>query len=332
VTILAGQPLLPLELPSAPPVTTAAPSALRHPKAPAIVLLLLGLLMTFGPIAGGLFAKTASGQQMIQQFAPHMRASTLNRYGDDIRILYNAAMRVDTVFGDQHIPAGRFTGLDEFRQDSTAVIGRASDLLSRIRTTAPSYRRVAAIGGFNRIPFLIVAAGIVAIYGACVLLTGRRNRSRFAVALVVLASAAIGTYPFVSNLSSGAQAGQTMLRSLTSVMTPHEVRLLQGDFIVLVNADGELETSFRGVPQPGPSATAIITLVNDWPKISSDFASLVGVIDDNIANFNALDSLDSATRDVGLPGLSAFPWLLVALGSITAGLAVAALPRRRKET
>ena len=35
------------------------------------------------------------------------------------------------------------------------------------------YQQVAQIGGFDRIPFLMVACGIVAIYGGCVLLVGR---------------------------------------------------------------------------------------------------------------------------------------------------------------
>jgi len=123
-----------------------------------------------------------------------------------------------------------------------------------------------------------------------------------------------------------------MVHSLAPVMTPHQVRQLQDDFIVLVNADGELSTTFRNVPRPGQSATDIDTLVKRWPGISSDLASLVGVINDNINNFNALEDLDGLTRGAGLSGLEAFPWLLVWIGVASAGLAVAALPRRGKES
>jgi hypothetical protein len=328
---IAAPRLAALDLPCAPPVTVAPASPLYRPKLPAIGLLVLGVLLTFGPIVGGLFAKTAAGEQMINQFAPHMQTGTLDRYGNDIGILHRAAEGVDAVYRSQGIPAGRFPGLDEFRLDSTAIVRRAAALLHQIRATQPDYQRVADIGGFDRIPFLISACGIVAIYGGCVLLLGRRSRARFAVVLVVLASAAVGIYPFVSNLAGGAQAGQRMVRSLAPVMTSHEVRRLQDDFIVLVSADGVLETSFRGVAKPGPPATAIATLVKEWPKVSSDLASLVGVIDDNLGNFNALHDLDAFTREVGLAGLGAFPWLLVAFGSITAVCAVAALPRRRRE-
>jgi hypothetical protein len=327
-----GQPLMTLELPCAPPVTAAVAAPLRRPKGPALGLLGLGVLLVLGPIVGGMFAKTAAGEQMIEQFAPHMQSDVLARYGSDIHMLQGGATGVDAIYHRQDIPRGRFPGLDEFRRESTAIVGRASDLLDRVRGAQGDYQQVARIGGFDRIPFLIVACGIVAIFGGCVLLAGRRSRAWPAAVLVVLASAAIGVYPFVSDLYGGAQAGQRMLHSLAPVMTPHEVRQLQDDFIVLVNADGELSTNFRGVPRPGQPATAVATLVKGWPGISSDLASLVGVINDNISNFNALDDLDTLTRAVGLPGLGAFPWLLVGIGAASAGLAVGALPRREKES
>jgi hypothetical protein len=332
MTTTPGQPLIALELPFAPPVTAGAAAPLRRPKGPALGLLGLGVLLVLGPIVGGLFAKTAAGEQMIQQFGPHMQSDVLARYGNDIHVIQGGATGVDAVYRHQDIPHGQFPGLDDFRRESTAIEGRASNLLDRVRGAQGDYQQVARIGGFDRIPFLIVAGGIVAIYGGCVMLGGRRSRAWPAAVLVVLASAAIAVYPFVSDLYGGAQAGQRMLHSLAPVMTPHEVRQLQDDFIVLVNADGELATNFRGVPRPGQSATAIAALVNAWPGISSDLASLVGVINDNISNFNSLDDLDRLSRDVGMPGLGAFPWLLVGAGAASAGLAIGALPRRKKES
>lgn len=329
---IAAPPLLQLELPCAPPVTTTPPAPLRRPKIPAVGLVVLGVLLTFGPIVGGLFSRTAAGQQMIDDFAPHMQASALARYDDEILVLRHAAIGVDTVYRTEHVAAGRFPGLDEFRGESRALVLRAAGLTQRVQATEPQYQQVADIGGFNRIPFLMVACGLVAIYCGCVLLVGRRGQARSVVVLAVLAGVAVAVYPFVSNLSAGAQAGQGMLHSLAPVMTPHEVRQLQSDFIVLVNTDGELDTTFRAVPQPGPSGSEISALVNDWPKLSSDFASLVGTINDNIGNFDALNGLDTDSRDLGLGGLGAFPYLLVGIGVLTAGLAIAALPRRQKET
>jgi hypothetical protein len=327
---VSGQTLVALELPYAPPVTTGTPAPLYRPKAPALGLFALGVLLVFGPIVGGMFAKTAAGNQMIGNFAPFMQSASLARDANDVHVLRAGAAGIDAVYQHQDIPSGAFPGLDEFRRDSGAIVGRAAGLLDRVQGAQGDYQQVAQIGGFDRLPFLMVAAGLVAIYGGGVLLAGRRSRARPAVALVVVASTALCVYPFASGLFGGAQAGQRMVHSLSPVMTVHEVRQLQEDFIVLVNVDGELSTTFRGLPRAGRPATAIATLVTRWPKVSSDLASLVGVINDNIGNFNALEDLDALLRDIGLPGLGAFPWVLVAIGAVTAGLAVAALPRRRK--
>ncbi|MGA3146362.1 MAG: hypothetical protein ABSF33_02670 [Acidimicrobiales bacterium] len=329
--IAPGEPLGTVDLPCAPPVIAATATPLHRPKAPALALLALGVLLVVGPIVGGLFVKTAAGQQMIDEFAPYMQHGSLVRDGNDIATLRAGAAGIHGIYRAQGIPPGRYPGLDEFRTQSTAILDRAAGLLDRIRTTQPDYQRIAGTGGFERIPFLIVACGVVAIYGACVLLAGRRSRARPTILLVVLASAALVAYPFVSGLFGGAQAGQRMLHTLGPVMTPHEVRQLQDDFVVLVNADGQLDTTFRGVPQPGRSATAISAMIEGWPRISSDLASLVGVINDNIGNFDALDDLDTLTRQAGLQGLGAFPWLLVGIGALSAGLALAATPRRGRE-
>jgi hypothetical protein len=56
------------------------------------------------------------------------------------------------------------------------------------------------------------------------------------------------------------------------------------------------------------------------------------VIEDNIANFDALANLDALTKSAGVSGFVAFPWLLVGAGTGTAVLSLAAWPRRRKET
>ena len=330
--IAPNQPLPAVALPLAPPVIAATPTPLRRPKAPAVALLVLGVLLVVGPIGGGLFVKTAAGQQMIDQFAPYMQNDSLARYRADIATLRAGAAGVQNVYKTQGIPQGQYPGIDEFRTQSTAILDRAAGLLGRVGATQPDYRRIAGIGGFERIPFLIVACGVVTIYGACVLLAGRRSRARPSIFLVVIASAALMVYPFVSGLFGGAQAGQEMLHSLGPVMTPHEVRQLQDDFVVLVNADGQLDTTFRGVPRPGSSATAITAMTDSWPQISSDLASLVGVVNDNIGNFDALDDLGTLMRRAGLQGLGTFPWLFIGIGALSAGLALAATPRRGRET
>ena len=295
-----------------------------------MVLLFFGVVLTVSPIVGGLFSKVAAGKQMIDQFAPYMTPDTLARYDGDIATMANGAAGVNTVYAAQQIAGGRFPGLDEYRLQATSIDARADSLLQRVTAARPDYQRVSDIGGFDRVPFLIVASGAVAIYGGCVLRFGARRRARSTVLLVTAVSALLVLYPFISNFERGAAAGHRMIAALSPVMTAGQVRQLQDDFIVLVTAVGELDTTFSAVPHAGPAEAQIHTLVAQWPSVSSDLASLVGTIDDNISNFNALKSLDSLTSGVGVSGLEAFPWLLVGIGATSAALSAAALPRRRK--
>ena len=323
-------PLVAVELPLAPPIRRTVAAPVRRPRLPAAVLLALGVLLVAGPIGGGLFAKTAAGKQMIDQFAPYMAPSALARYRADVATLQRGTSGIDSVYREQRVAADRFPLLDNYRGQSKAILGRASGLLDLVSATEPDYRRVDQIGGFDRLPFLIVVAGIVAICGGCVLLVSSVGRARSAAVLVVLTSVAVAIYPFVGGLYGGASAGNRMLSSLGPVMKPAEVRHLQSDFVVLVEAVGELETSFRSISASRTAATDMATLVERWPMVSSDLASLVGVIEDNLGNFNALESLDALTRGVGVPGLVAFPWILVGAGTVSAGLAIAAFPRNRR--
>jgi hypothetical protein len=334
----AGEPSAPgpylaaSDLPLAPPVLRGAAVPLRQRKAPAVALLGLGVLLVLGPIVGGLFAKVAAANQLIDEFAPHLEADALARYDADLETLRRGAAGVDAVAIQQGVTDGRFPGIDEYRRQSADIDQRATDLLDRIAGAEPDYRRVAGVGGFDRVPFLLELGGIAAVYGACVLLGGTRGRARGAAAVVVLASAALVAYPLLSDLPSGTRAGERMLNTLEPVMTPAKVRQLQLDFVVLVTAVGELDTGFRSVAQTGPAAADVATLVERWPRVSSDLATLVGVLNDNLDNYQDLNALDGATRSVGISGLAALPWALMGVGLLSAACSIAALPRRQKET
>ncbi|MCW2543746.1 MAG: hypothetical protein JWM40_1298, partial [Frankiales bacterium] len=320
-----------LDIPAAPPISRPAALPVRRPRAPAVALLVLGAALVIGPVVGGLFSKAASGRQLLDAFRPHLQADALDRYEQDLRTLRAGSAAVDAVYGQEHVQPGRFPGVDAYRQQSADINDRASTLLDQVEAAEPSFREVDSIGGFERVPFLVVAAGITALYGGGVLLVGSNRGARAAAPLVALAAAALVAYPFLSNLPGGSRAGHRMVVSLAPVMTEGQVAQLQQDFVVLVTAEGQLDTAFRSVPKQRAAATALARLGNDWPTISSDLATLVGTINDNIPNYGALRDLDRITSPVGVSGLAALPWALVVVGATGAGLATAARPRRRKE-
>jgi hypothetical protein len=326
-----GQALAPLDLPVAPPVLRGVAAPVRRRKGPAVLLIVVGVVLVLGPIVGGLFAKVAAGDQLVDEFAPHMEADALARYDGDLEVLRRGAAGIDAVYADQGVAEGRFVGIDEYRRRFAEIDGRATDLLDRISGAEPDYRRVADIGGFDRVPFLMVAAGIVAVWGGCVLLAGTRGRARAAAGAVVLAAAALMAFPLLSDLPAGARAGERMLNTLEPVMTAGQVRLLQDDFVATVHAVGELDTGFRSVPQSGAAAADIATLLDQWPAVSSDLAELVGTLNDNLDDYDDLADLDGLTNGIGVSGLAALPWVLVGIGLLCAACAIAAAPRRRKE-
>lgn len=321
-----------VDLPPAPPVARAIAPPLLRRRPPAVALVVLGIVLVLGPIVGGLFSKVAAGEQLLDEFAPHLEVDALARYDDDLALLRAGAAGLDGIYAAGTVTDGQFAGIDQYRRDAAAIDARASNLLAQVRAAEPDYRRVAGIGGFERVPFLVVLAGVVAIYGGCLLLGAGRGRAQAGAAIVVLVGVALLAYPFLSDLPNGTRAGSRMLDALEPIMSADEVRQLQLDFVVLVQAVGELDTSFPDLAPTGPPAAAVDALVAAWPTVSSDFAELVGTINDNLDNYDALEDLDGLTSSLGVAGLPALPWLLVGIGATTTALATAAWPHRRKET
>ncbi|MCW2784776.1 MAG: hypothetical protein JWP74_1293 [Marmoricola sp.] len=319
-----------LTLPAAPPVVRASAAPVRRRRAPALVLLVIGSLLVVGPIAGGLFVKVASGQQMIDAFAPYITLDSLDQYDGDLRTLSSGVKSVDAVYADQKIPAAKYPGVTAYRTDGPAIDRRATTLLTRIRAAQPDYQRVSDIGGFDRIPFLLVLCGLALAHAGAVLLGGRRQRAGGAVVLALAAAVVLIAYPLVGSLPAGTRAGERLQHALAPVMTRATVRQEQDDFVVLVQAVGELDTAFRAEPRTPQAHAQLNTLVKAWPRISSDLASLVGTINDNLTDYQALSDLDATTSDVGVSGLKALPWFLVGVGAVSALAAGAALASQKR--
>lgn len=292
---------------------------------------MLGVLFVVAPIAGGLFSRAAAGQQMLDAFAPHMNPDSLARYGGDLAVLRKGESSVAAIYARDHVAPGRFPGLDAWQKQHARIQADASSLLAHVSAAEPDYQATASVSGFDRMPFLIVVFGLVAAYAGVVMLIGRRPSFVGPVVLVVVVAAALVAYPFLAKLPSGTSAGHELVAEMAPVMTAAQVSELQTDFVVLVTAVGELDTGFAKVPSSGPSAQHVITLVREWPQVSSDLAALTGAINDNLPDYGALAGLDHVTRPLGVSGLRTAPWAMVGAGAVGAALALAARPRRRKE-
>lgn len=317
------------DLPSAPPVTRASAVPWVRRRLPAVALLSVGVLLVLGPIVGGLFSTVAAGQQLITSLAPHLDQDSLDRYDADLGLIRRGSAALDDVYASAGVAPGRFAGIDTYRDQADAIDQRASGLLHRVRAAAPDYWATASIGGFDRIPFLLVGAGLMASYAGAVLSFGDLRRARGAVALAVVSAVAIGTYPWVGDLADGTRAGHRLIGSFAPVMSAQQVRAQQLDFVALVHAVGEVDTGFREVPKSAEAKAELAALIEAWPQVSSDLAELVGSINDNLPNYDALARLDAAAPG-DASGFAALPGVLTGVGGLIVLLALAALPRRRK--
>src|SRR5690349_11571095 len=240
---------------------------------------------------------------MIDSFEPHLQLDALDQYDGDLRSVRTGATALNTVYAQQRIPAGKYPGLDTFHARSAAIDARATALLTRIRAAEPDYREVSSIGGFDRVPFLLVASGIALAWAGGTLLGGQRRRAGGAVVLALVAATALIAYPLLVDLPRGTRAGDHLRDALAPVMTTATVQQEQRDFVVLVHAVGELDTEFRGVPDGAAQRRDLAALDAAWPQVSSDLAGLVGAINDNLTDYQAFDELGG--------GLVAMPWVLI---------------------
>lgn len=294
----------------APPVTRGTTPQRRPRHAAAVLLVALGAAILAGVIGSGLFSTVAGGQQMLDAFGPHLDRDALARYDADVATLRSGARAA------QQDPAlqRELAGVRQWAAASGAIDARAQGLLDRVSAAEPDYRAADAISGFDRVPLLLTALGLAAVVAGVALARGIRGGAATVAILLGLATAA---YPLGSGLWAGAGSTERLVTAFEPVMREQQVVALQQDFVVIVQAVGQLDA--RGDRASLPPA--LRRLVAQWPDISSDLAGLVGTVNDERGRYEAL-------RD--LPDLALVPTGLLALGLGTTALTLAALPRRTR--
>ncbi|MDL9937128.1 hypothetical protein QSJ18_10275 [Gordonia sp. ABSL1-1] len=321
-----------LALPSAPAITRGVATRFHRNRIAGIALLVVGVVLSIGTLAGGIFGDVAAGRQMLDTFEPHLQVDAMAGYRSDVALLRAAGVGLDRIYTAEHLSPQDFPAVDDFRRQAPAISARADDLLSRITTSVADHRRLSTVGGLDRIPFLLFVVGLVAIVAGAVVLVGGRRAAVRALVATMVAGTTLALTPFLGGLASAAGAGDRLVGNLAPVMNPAQVRVLQNDFVVVVSAMGVLDTDFRAVAAPGPDREKVAALQQNWSTVSGDLARLVGDVNDNIDNYRALADLNDATAGVGVSGFRALPWLLVGAGIVTVATALVAWPRKRKNT
>ncbi|ADG78225.1 Integral membrane protein OS=Tsukamurella paurometabola (strain ATCC 8368 / DSM / CCUG 35730/ CIP 100753 / JCM 10117 / KCTC 9821 / NBRC 16120 / NCIMB 702349/ NCTC 13040) OX=521096 GN=Tpau_1604 PE=4 SV=1 [Tsukamurella paurometabola] len=301
----------------APPRTAATPPPRRWPG---LLLLVIGLGLAVGAIAGGLPTTTAGATKMLDAFGPQLSTESLTRLGSDIDAVaaFGEATRTEAA-------AGRLRNAPrtaEFAGRSAAIEGNARGLLDSATAARGDVDRLAGIRGLATLPQVLLLVGIgLGVAGAVLLWVRATGPRRWATAAALLAAAVLVIHPFASGLAANAGSAQRVIDRFAPIMTQQQVVTLQQDFLTLVGAVGEIDRG--GAVHRTPEIRAFTA---SWQTVSSDLATLTGAINDNLPDYQRLARTN---RLAPTPGgtFALLPWVELALGVAAAG-AVLALRRK----
>ncbi|AMT69737.1 hypothetical protein [Mycobacteroides immunogenum] len=296
------------------------------PKArwPFIVLIVFGVLLFALPVLTGMFTRAAGGQQLLTEFRPFVSAEVLAKFRGYLDTV--DAARTD-VQATRATAGGHYERLDSFVTQYPSIRNDMNGLLDAVGGQVHNYEQLRAVGPFDVLPFLLAVPGLVLIGAGVWGLRRTRDNEKALGAriLAVLAAAVLIVVPFADGLFTRAPAGAQLIDAFTPIMTHERVAAVQQHFVVLVAAEGELDTQFLGDlrrQDPARAVPGIDAFVSQWQPMTADFASLIGVMADNVDNFGRVVALDRITAPFGFRSFNYFGWFFLVPGVLAAVVAL----------
>lgn len=301
-------------------------------RLPIIAALIIGIGLMLAPVAFQMFSRAPLGGDMIDDFEPYMTTEQVELFRGYLVTVDEAnaeslALQTDLVAAGA-ITADDDTALLAVKQLNGSWAGINSDmtdLIDRMENNIGNYEAVAALPRFDLFPWFFLLPGlIIATLSASILWaqrSGGRPRRRLWALLAV--GIAVLLAPAMFQMFSRAPQGRDMIDDFRPMMTRERVQNVQGYFITMGVAEGQLRTQAMQLAEDaGISAeelSAISEFSSEWPTIVVEFNPMVATMSDNVDNFAAVDAL---------PPFNLFPWFFVVPGVLVAGLAGSSLRRR----
>jgi hypothetical protein len=308
---------------------------------PFAVLTVLGVMLIAAPIVAGMFPRTVRAQALISGFAPYTTESVLRQYRSDLRTLDDARANVLALQARGQQPDGAdaqplrsfaaYDRIGDFVRDYPAIQADLSSMLTAIDRERGDYRRLAGLPPFGLFAWMLAFPGVI-VAAAGVFGCRRARAGRGASAWLVasaLAGAGLAVFPLAGGLMSAGSAGRPLIAAFRPILTHAQVRRVQGYFVTVVAADGEIDSRYVGdvrAAHPDADLTGVVALESDWQPMTSRFAALIGAMNDNVDNFDAVVALDGSTRPLGFSAFEAIGWCYLIPGALV--LATAAAARR----
>ncbi|HVT78202.1 MAG TPA: hypothetical protein VHD87_14295, partial [Acidimicrobiales bacterium] len=260
-------------------------------KGPTITALAIGVGLALAPVGFQMFTRAPKGGDMITSFGPYMTTQKIDSFSGFIRDIDKANTEVAPY-------AAKYPGVAALNRQWPAIDHDMTDMLTTMRGDIPKYDGVAALPPFVLFPWFFVLPGVMIAAVAAWLLFGGLRRARL-TALALLGVGLIAA-PAMFQMFSRAPRGAEMINDFKPLMTPAKVTRVQGYFLTIGLAEGDLRN--KVVPAEtaaGHALPAASALSAEWPKQSGQMAPMIAAMADNLDNFNAV---------VALPPFWLFPW------------------------
>ena len=291
-----------------------------------IAVAVLGFALAAAPLAFQMFSRAPAGGDMIDDFRPYMTTEEIENFRGYMREIRAADEESRTVLEPALAEAGigagdfgdRFVLVTTWNEQWPAIDADMIDLLDTMDANLGNFEAVDALPPFALFPWFFVIPGLLAGILAIVALRARDTGTRRTVGWVLAGlGLAVIVAPLVFQMFTRAPKGADMIDDFRPMMVRERVQNVQGYFVTLGGAEGQLRTGV--VPLAATEAglgegdlPAIEQFSAEWPTIVGDFAPMVATMSDNVDNFEGVDAL---------PPFDLFPWFFVIPGLLVATLA-----------
>jgi hypothetical protein len=304
-------------------------------RLPIIAALIIGIGLMLAPAAFQMFSRAPLGGDMIDDFGPYMSTEQVELFRGYL-VTVDEANAESVALQTDLVAAGAITAADDAALVAVKQLNGSwagintdlTDLIDRMGNNIGNYEAVAALPTFDLFPWFFLLPGlIIATLSASILWaqrSGGRPRRRLWALLAV--GIAVLLAPAMFQMFSRAPQGRDMIDDFRPMMTRERVQNVQGYFITMGAAEGQLRTQAMQLAEDAGISAEELPAINEfsseWPTIVVEFNPMVATMSDNVDNFAAVDAL---------PPFNLFPWFFVVPGALVAGLAAFSLRRRPGE-
>ncbi|HVF18805.1 MAG TPA: hypothetical protein VNA14_00995 [Mycobacteriales bacterium] len=267
-----------------------------------VALVVLGVAVAAAPGAFGMFSRAPKGGVMITEFAPYMSVEKIDGFRGHLDTIGAAEAEV------------RREGLQvaTLATDWPRIDADMRSMLDTMLRNVDGYAGVAALPPFPLFPWFFVIPGVL-LAALGVLALRRPDSARRVTAAALAVGIGVAAAPAAFQMFTRAPGGARMIDDFRPLMTAERVTTIQGYFLSLGAAEGELRNDV--LPDRPGQLPATRRLVTEWPRISYEMAPMIGAMSDNLDNYAAVDAL---------PPFWLFPWFFVIPGALVALSSIAA--------